>query len=71
MSSLACQDWQDDHLLAAATDSVLSHRPSALEILKQRYARGEIDTVTFENMRERLESSPSSLQNDPPIMSNR
>jgi putative membrane protein len=31
--------------------------PKALEILKQRYARGEIDTATFEQMRERLEAS--------------
>ena len=30
---------------------------SALEILRQRYARGEIDAATFENMRERLEVS--------------
>ncbi|HEU5380872.1 MAG TPA: SHOCT domain-containing protein [Ktedonobacteraceae bacterium] len=30
---------------------------SALEILRQRYARGEIDASTFENMRERLEST--------------
>ena len=30
---------------------------SALEILRQRYARGEIDAVTFDQMRERLESS--------------
>jgi len=30
---------------------------SALEILRQRYARGEIDAVTYEQMRERLESS--------------
>ncbi len=31
-------------------------QPSALEILRQRYARGEIDTATFEHMRERLEN---------------
>jgi len=29
--------------------------PSALEILRQRYARGDIDADTFEQMRERLE----------------
>jgi len=34
--------------------------PSALEILQQRYARGEIDTATFEHMRERLEASGAS-----------
>lgn len=33
---------------------------SALDILQQRYARGEIDAATFEQMRERLESSPSA-----------
>jgi putative membrane protein len=38
--------------------------PSAIEILRQRYARGEIDTATFEQMRERLEGS-SSHTNDP------
>jgi putative membrane protein len=31
--------------------------PSALEILQQRYARGEIDHATFEQMRERLQAS--------------
>jgi putative membrane protein len=31
--------------------------PSALEIHGQRYARGEIDTETFEQMRERLVAS--------------
>ena len=31
--------------------------PSALEILRQRYAAGEIDATTFEQMRERLEAS--------------
>ncbi len=30
---------------------------SALEILRQRYARGEIDGETYEHMRERLEAS--------------
>jgi len=29
---------------------------SALEILRQRYARGEIDDATFQHMRERLET---------------
>jgi len=31
--------------------------PDALEILRQRYASGEIDGTTFDQMRERLESS--------------
>jgi len=31
--------------------------PSAMEILRQRFARGEIDTASFEQMRERLEAS--------------
>ena len=32
-------------------------QPSALEILNQRYARGEIDAATYEQMRERLQAS--------------
>lgn len=32
-------------------------QPPALEILRQRYARGEIDADTFEQMRERIEAS--------------
>lgn len=31
--------------------------PSAMDILRQRYARGEIDAATFDQMRERLEGS--------------
>ncbi|GAC1391861.1 MAG: hypothetical protein NVS4B11_16430 [Ktedonobacteraceae bacterium] len=33
------------------------HQPSALEILNRRYASGEIDAATFENMRERIQAS--------------
>ncbi|TMD55113.1 MAG: SHOCT domain-containing protein, partial [Chloroflexi bacterium] len=32
---------------------------SPLEILRQRFAAGEIDAITFEQMRERLEASYS------------
>ena len=49
--------------------------PCAIEILRQRYARGEIDAATFEQMRERLASSAvRSYQQgdaDQPIMSDR
>ncbi len=37
--------------------SLLADEPPALEVLQQRYARGDIDTATFENMRERLVAS--------------
>ncbi len=33
--------------------------PSALEILNQRYARGEIDAMTYEQMRARLDTPPA------------
>ena len=39
---------------------------SALEILRQRYAAGEIDAATFEQMRERLEASYRPGEQQPP-----
>lgn len=40
--------------------------PSAQEILRQRFARGEIDGETFERMRQQLESSGTSGTRDRP-----
>ncbi len=37
----------------------------ALEILRQRYARGEIDDITYQNMRERLGPSTEPEQRPP------
>ena len=37
-------------------------QPSAMETLRQRYARGEIDAVTFDQMRERLGSTHEPTQ---------
>lgn len=41
----------------AGNVGMAQENPSALEILRRRYAAGEIDAVTFEQMRERMESS--------------
>lgn len=41
--------------------------PSAMEILRQRYARGEIDTTTFEQMRGRLEMHEPLVQGHGPV----
>ena len=45
------------HMPPTFTPWMTPSQPSAMEILRQRYARGEIDTVTLESMRERLENS--------------
>ena len=37
-------------------------QPTALEILNLRYANGEIDAATFENMRERILASQRPAQ---------
>lgn len=44
--------WFEKKRPASGTSTPAS--PSALDILNQRYARGEIDSTTFEQMRERL-----------------
>jgi putative membrane protein len=36
--------------------NMMTPTPSAMETLRQRYARGEIDTATFGHMREQLET---------------
>lgn len=38
--------------------------PSAREILRQRYARGEIDTATYEKMRRRLVDEGDEREQD-------
>jgi len=43
--------------LFAGTSGEMPAEPVALEILRQRYAAGEIDGTTFEQMRERLNAS--------------
>ena len=42
---------------------------SALDILKQRYARGEIDAATFDEMRARLEAMRARLEASAPTPS--
>ncbi len=62
--------WATIHWLDRRTPKTMSsatgtpaESPSALELLRRRYAQGEIDTVTFEQMRERLQASdPRSSQ---------
>jgi putative membrane protein len=53
----AVMRWLDKKTSAAMPPSTPLTGPSALEILQQRYARGEIDAATYEQMHERLEGT--------------
>ena len=60
--------WISPYILPVIADIFGMERaePAALEILRRRYAAGEIDAVTFEQMRERLEGSYSRHSNGIP-----
>jgi putative membrane protein len=47
--------WLGARTQASTTPSTRNNQ-SALDILRERYARGEIDATTFAQMRERLEA---------------
>lgn len=40
-------------------------KPAAMDILEQRYARGEINQATFERMREHLQASQRTNSSEP------
>jgi len=57
--------WALVRLLSHHTEthatSPMGRTPTALDILQQRFARGEIDATTFEQMRERLEAGNTAV----------
>jgi putative membrane protein len=56
---------------SSSVNSSPPNGPTALELLQQRYARGEIDTATYEQMRERLEATPTYQPGNQPMTSSR
>jgi putative membrane protein len=55
----------------SAVSSGTAGSPSALEILQQRYARGEIDDATFARMRQHLLGSAFARDDAPPSITQR
>jgi len=53
----AVMRWLNHRTGSTQANMVPGVNPTGIEILNQRYARGEIDATTFEQMRERLEAS--------------
>jgi len=50
--------WAFARWASRPTQPSVSSTPTATEILRQRFARGEIDIDTFERMRRQLDTSP-------------
>lgn len=57
--------WALVRLLSHRTEThatfPMGKTPTALDILQQRYARGEIDAATYAQMRERLEAGNTAV----------
>jgi putative membrane protein len=56
-------------LTSRSATTTNSGSPSALEILQQRYARGELDEATFTRMRQQLQRSDVASDAGPPVAS--
>jgi putative membrane protein len=62
--------WALVHWLTSrSAGSTMSGSPSGLEILQQRYARGEIDDATFTRMRQQLQGGNVASDVGPPAAS--
>jgi putative membrane protein len=58
--------WLSKRTASKQAQTLPGNGPTAIELLRQRYARGEIDATTFEQMRERLEASDYPYQRSQP-----
>ncbi len=63
---IAAAIWAFTRWQAGRTPSSGAAGPSATEILRRRYARGEIDTATYEVMRQHLDATDEALAGTQP-----